>query len=104
MPLFDQEYDMWFSDQRKRDARVTFDICTFGRADLRYSELFLRAISRAKKSASKVKIGPIVHHTVLFLKRSQYLRYPDCAICCDGPKSVWDANTGIQASVIESIV
>ena len=40
---------MWFSDQHKRDARVTFDIFAFGRADLRYSELLLKAISRAKK-------------------------------------------------------
>lgn len=42
----------------KRDARVTFDIFAFGRTDLRYSELFLKAISRAKKSASKVKNWP----------------------------------------------
>ena len=40
----------------------------FGGTDLCYSELFLNAISRAMKSASKVKIGHIVHHTVLFLK------------------------------------
>ena len=65
MPVFAQEYDMWFSDQQKRDARVTFDIFAFGRADLRYSELFLKVISGAKKSVSKVKI---VHHTLLFLK------------------------------------
>ena len=63
MPVFAKEYDMWFSDQQKRDARVTFDIFAFGRADLRYSELFLKAISRAKKSVLKVKIGQIVHHT-----------------------------------------
>lgn len=98
--FFAQEYDMWFSDQHKRDARVTFDIFDFGRTDLRYSELFLKAISRAKKSASKVKIGQIVHHTVLFLKRSRHLGYPDYVICYGGSKSVWDANIGFQASVI----
>ena len=69
MSVFAQEYDMWFSEQHKRDACVTFDISAFGRTDLRYSELFLKAISRAKKSASKVKISQIAHHNVLFLKR-----------------------------------
>ena len=44
---------------------LTFDIFSFGRTDLCYSELFLKAISRAMKSASKVKIGQIVHHMVL---------------------------------------
>ena len=67
MPVFAQEYDMRFSDQHKRDARVTFDIFAFGRADLRYSELFLKAISRAKKSTSRVKIGQIV---------TSYVAYP----------------------------
>ena len=66
--FFAEKYDMWFSDQHKQDACVTFDIFSFDRTDLCYSELFLKAISRAMKSASKVKIGQIVHHTVLFLK------------------------------------
>ena len=91
MLVFDQEYDMWFSDQDKGDARVTFDIFAFGRTDLRCSELFLKAITRVKKSASKVKIGQIVHHTVLFLKRSRHLGYPAYVSCCGGSKSVWDA-------------
>ena len=91
MPVFAQEYDMRFSDQHKRDARVTFDICAFGRGDLRYSELFLKAISRAKKLTSKVKIGQIVHHTLLILKRSRHLGYPAYVICWGASKSVWDA-------------
>ena len=70
---------------------MTFDIFAFGRPGLRFSELFLKAISRAKKSAAKVKIGQIVHHTVLFLKRSRHLGYPAYVICCGGSKSVWDA-------------
>ena len=98
--FFAQKYGMWFSDQHKQDARVAFDILSFGRADLCYSELFLKAISRAMKSASKVKIGTIVHHTVLFLKRSRHLGYPDHVVCYSGSKSAWDANIGFQASVI----
>ena len=58
--FFAQKYGMWFSDQHKQDARVAFDIFSFGRTDLCYSELFLKAISRAMKSALKVKIGTIV--------------------------------------------
>ena len=58
--FFAKKYGMWFSDQHKQDACVTFDIFSFGRTDLCYSELFLKAISRAMKSASKVKIGQIV--------------------------------------------
>ena len=60
---------------------MTFDIFAFGRIDLHYSELFLKAISRAKKSASKVKIGQIVHHMVFFLKRLRHLGYPAYVIC-----------------------
>ena len=95
-----QKYGMWSSDQHKQDARVAFDICYFGRTDLCYSELFLNAISRAMKSAPEVKIGQIVHHTMLFLKRSRKLGYPDHVVCYCGSKSVLDANTGFQASVI----
>jgi len=98
--FFTQKYGMWFSDQHKQDARVAFDIFSFGRTDLCYSELFLKAISRAMKSASKVKIGEIVQHRVLFLKRSRHLGYPDYVVCYSGSKSVWDANIGFQASVI----
>ena len=58
----------------------------FGRTDLCYSELFLKAISRAMKSASKVKIGQIVHHTVLFLKRSRHLGFPDDVVYYSGSK------------------
>ena len=43
--------------------------------DLCYSEACLKAISRAKKSAMKVKIGQVVHHTVLFLKRLRHLEF-----------------------------
>ena len=91
---------MWFSNEHKQDACVKFDTFSFGRTDLRYSELFLKAISRAMKSASKVKIGQIVHHTVFLLKRSRHLGYPDYVVCYGGSKSVWDANIGFQASVI----
>ena len=94
------KYGMWFSDQHKQDARVAFDIFSFGRADLCYSELFLKAIRRAMKSASKVKIATIAHHTVLFLKRSRHLGYPDYVVCYSGSKSTCDANIGFQASVI----
>ena len=80
---------MRFADQHTRDARVTFDIFAFGRADLRYSELFLKAISRAKKSTSKVKISQIVHHTLLILKLSRHFGYPAYVICCGASKSVW---------------
>ena len=79
--FFAQEYDMWFLDKHKRDARVAFDIFAFSGTDLCYSELFLKAESRAKKSASKVKIGQIVHHTVLVLKRSWYLGYLAITVC-----------------------
>ena len=75
---------MWFSDQHKQDARVAFDIFSFGRTDFCHSELFLKAISRAMKSASKVKIGEIVHYMVLFLKRSRHLQYPDYVVCFSG--------------------
>ena len=98
--LFAQKYGMWFSDQHKQDARVAFDIFSFGRTDLCYSELFLKAISRAMKLVWKLKIGQIVYHTVLFLKRSRHLGYPDYVVCYSGSKSVWDANIGFQASVI----
>ena len=79
---------------------MAFDIFSSGRTDLCYSELFLKAISRAMKSASKVKIGQIVHHTVLFLKRSRHLGYPDYVVSYSGSKSVWDAIIVFQASVI----
>ena len=98
--FFAQKYGMWFSDQHKQDARVAFDIFSFGRTDLCYSEQFLKAISRAMKSVWKLKIGQIVHHTVLFLKRSRHLGYPDYVVCYSGSKSVSDANIGFQASVI----
>ena len=58
----------------------------FGRTDLCYSELFLKAISTAMKSALKVKIGQIVHHTVLFLKRSRHLGFPDYVVYYSGSK------------------
>ena len=67
---------------------MAFDIFSFGRTDLCYSELFLKEICRAMKSVSKVKIGQIVHHTVIFLKRSRHLGYPDYVVCCSGSKSV----------------
>ena len=98
--FFAEKYGMWFSDQHKQDTCVTFDTFSFGRTDLCYSELFLKAISRAMKSASKVKIAQIVHHTVLFLKRSRHLGYLDYVVCYSGSKSVWDANIGFQASGI----
>ena len=60
----------------------------------------VKTISWAKKSALKVKIGQIVHNTVLFLKQSRHLGYPDYVICYGRSKSVWDAGIGFQASVI----
>ena len=68
---------------------MAFDI-SFGRTDLCYSELFWKAICRAMKSVSMVKIGQIVHHTVIFLKRSRHLGYPDYVACYSGSKSVSD--------------
>ena len=53
MRVFAQKYSMWFSDQHKQNTRVAFDIFSFSRTDLCYSELFLKALSRAMKSASK---------------------------------------------------
>ena len=47
--FFAEEYNMWFSDHHKGEACVSVDIFAFGRTDLRHSELFLKAISRAKK-------------------------------------------------------
>ena len=61
---------------------------------------FLKPKSRAKKSASQVKIDQIVHHTVLFFKRSRHLGYPDYVVCYRGSKSAWDAKMGFQASVL----
>jgi len=60
----------------------------------------LKPKSRAKKSASQVKIGQIVHRTVLFLKRSRHLGYPDYVVCYRGSKSAWDAKMRFQASVL----
>jgi len=42
----------------------------------RHFASFLKPKSRAKKSVSQVKIGQIVHHTVLFFKRSRHLGHP----------------------------
>jgi len=66
----------------------------------RYFASFLKPKSRAKKSASQVKIGQIVHRTVLFFKRSQHLGYFDYVVCYRGSKSSWDARMGFQASVL----
>jgi len=60
----------------------------------RHFASFLKPKRRAKKSASQVKIGQIVHHTVLFFKRSRHLGYP----CYRGSKSSWDVKMGFQAS------
>ncbi len=57
---------------------------------------FLKAKSRAKKSASKVKIGQIVHHTVFVLKRSRHLGYPNYVICYGRSKSAWDAHDAYE--------
>lgn len=99
-----QEYSTWFSDKHKQDACVTFDICASRGTDLCCSELFLKAISRAKKSASKVKIGQIVPHTVLFLKRLRHLVYPDYVVRYGASKSGSAAKIGFQASEIQSVV
>jgi len=47
--FFAQEYDMWFVDHHKGEARLKVNIFAFGRTDLCHSELFLKAISRAKR-------------------------------------------------------
>ena len=72
--VFAQEYEKWFSDQHKRTLERH---CISSRGtDLWYSEACLKAINRAKKLAMKVKIGQVVHHTVLFLKRLRHLEFP----------------------------
>ena len=83
---------------------MTFDIFAFGRTDLCFCELFLKAISRAKKSAWRVKIGEIVPRTVLFLKRSRHLVYPDYVDRYGASKSGSAAKIGFQASEIQSVV
>ena len=58
---------------------------------LRYSEVFLKAISRAKKSALEMKIGQIIHHTLLFLRRFRHLEFPVYVFCYGALKSCGQA-------------
>ena len=60
-------------------------------SDLWNSEMCLKAISRAKKSALEMKIGQIIHHTLLFLKRFRQLEFPVYVFCYGALKSCWDA-------------
>ena len=64
------------------------------------SEVCLKAISRAKKSALEMKIGQIVHHTLLFLKRLRHLEFPVYVFCYSASKSGWETKIGFRASVI----
>ena len=72
------------------NVRVIFYIFA-SRTDLWNSEMCLKAISRAKKSALEMKIGQIVHHTLLFLKRLRHLEFPVYIFCYGASKSGWDA-------------
>ena len=76
------------------NPRVTFYVFA-SRTDLWYSEVCLKAISRARKSALEMKIGQIVHHTFLFLKRHfEFLVY---VFCYSASKSGWDAKNWISS-------
>ena len=71
------------------NACVTF--YTFAsRTDL-CSEVCLKAISRAKKSALEMKIGQIVHHTLFFLKRLRHLEFAVYIFSCSASKPGWNA-------------
>ena len=61
------------------------------RTDLWYSEVCLKAISRATKSALEMKIGQIEHHRLLFLKRLRHFEFLVYVFCYSAPKSGWDA-------------
>ena len=65
-------------------ARLTFYIFA-SRTDL-CSEVCLKAISRAKKSALEMKIGQIVHDMLLFLKRLRHLEFLVYVFCCSASK------------------
>ena len=65
--FFSQQYDTRFSDQCKRTLAL-HSISLLLVLILWYSEVCLKAISRAKKSAMEMKIGQIVHHTLLFFQ------------------------------------
>ena len=71
------------------NVRVTFYIFAF-RTDLWKSEMCLKAISNAKKSALEIN-GQIIHHTLLFLKRLRHLEFPVYVFCYGASKSGWDA-------------
>ena len=72
------------------NVHVTFYIFP-SRTDLWNSEMCLKAISRAKKSALEMKIGQIIHHTLLFLKRLRHLEFPVYVFRYGALKSCWDA-------------
>ena len=78
------------------NARVTFYVFA-SRTDLWYSVVCLKAISRAKKSALEMKIGQIVHHTLIFLKRLRHLEFLVYVFCYMASKSGWDAKNWISS-------
>ena len=93
-----QQYDTRFSDQCKRTLAlhsVSLPLVLI----LWYSEVCLKAISRAKKSALEMKIGRIVHHTLLFLKRFRHLEFLVYVFCYvySASKSGWDAKNWISS-------
>jgi len=68
----------------------------------RHFASFLKSKSRAKKSASQVKIGQIVHHTVLFFTEA-IAALGISRLCClllRGSKSAWDTKMGLKAFVL----
>ena len=77
-------------------ARVTFYIFA-PRTDFWYSEVCLKAISGAKKSALDMKIGQKVHHTLLFLKRLRHLEFLVFVFCYSSSKSGSDAKNWISS-------
>ena len=78
------------------NAHLTFYIFA-SRTDLWYSEVRLKAISRARKSALEMKIGQIVHHTLLFLKRLRHFEFLVYVFCYSASKSGWDAKNWISS-------
>ena len=87
-------------ESAQTNARVTFYIFASRGTDLCYSEVCLKAISRAKKSSLEMKIGQIVHQTLLFLKRLRHFEFPVYVSCDGASKSGWSVKIGFQASTI----
>ena len=80
----------------KEHSRDILYLC-FSYSDLWYSEVCLKAISKARKSALEMKIGQIVHHTLLFLKRLRHFEFLLYVFCYSASKSGWDAKNWISS-------